>query len=58
MKTIVIRKYVNTHGYAKGGFKVGQLMVFLAKMGRLKIVCSRELPPIPLSVTVIKTFLE
>ena len=38
----------------KGGFKVGQLIAFLAKMGKLKIVWSRELPTILSSVTVIK----
>ncbi|MCL2931002.1 MAG: hypothetical protein MGG11_01490 [Trichodesmium sp. MAG_R03] len=43
-----------TARFTKGGFKVGQLMAFLAKIGKLKIVCSRALTPIPLSVTVIK----
>ena len=38
----------------KDGFKVGQHKVYLAKIGKLKIVWSRELPAIPSSVTVIK----
>jgi len=34
--------------FTKGGFKVGQLMVYLARIEKLKITWSRELPPIPL----------
>ena len=33
-----------TDRFTKGGFKVGQLMVYLAKIGKLKIVYLRELP--------------
>ena len=36
------------------GFKVHQDKVYLAKIGKLKIVWSRELPSAPSSVTVIK----
>ncbi len=36
------------------GFKVHQDKVYLAKIGKLKIVWSRELPAAPSSVTVIK----
>ena len=43
-----------TARFTKGGFKVGQHKVYLAKIGKLKIVWSRELPAIPSSVTVIK----
>ena len=43
-----------TARFIKGGFKVGQLMVYLAEIGKLKIMQSRELPPIPSSVKVIK----
>ena len=45
-----------TARFTKGGFKVGQLMVFLAKIRRLKIGCLRELPPIPSSVTPNQRF--
>ncbi len=40
--------------FRKGGFKVNQYSVTLAKIGELKIVWSRELPSSPSSVTVIK----
>ena len=40
--------------FTKDWFKVGQLMAFSAKIGKLKIVWSRELTSIPSSVTVIK----
>ena len=43
-----------TARFTKGGFKVGQHKVYLAKIGKLKIVWSRELPAIPSSVTVIR----
>ena len=39
-----------TARFTKGRFKVGQLMVYLGKIEKLKIVCSRELPAIPSSV--------
>ena len=48
------RMSLPTARFTKGGFKVGQHKVYLAKIGKLKIVWSRELPPIPSSVTVIK----
>ena len=37
-----------TARFTKGRFKVGQLMVYLARIEKLKIAWSRELPPIPL----------
>ena len=48
------RKSKQTARFTKGGFKVGQHKVYLAKIGKLKIVWSRELPNVPSSVTVIK----
>ena len=48
------RKSKQTARFTKGGFKVGQHKVYLAKIGKLKIVWSRELPAAPSSVTVIK----
>ncbi|GGA52558.1 transposase [Okeania sp. KiyG1] len=48
------RKSKQTARFTKGGFKVGQHKVYLAKIGKLKIVWSRELPTAPSSVTVIK----
>ena len=48
------RKSKQTARFRKGGFKVGQHKVYLAKIGKLKIVWSRELPAAPSSVTVIK----
>ncbi|NES69505.1 MAG: IS200/IS605 family element transposase accessory protein TnpB, partial [Okeania sp. SIO2D1] len=48
------RKSRQTARFTKGGFKVGQHKVYLAKIGKLKIVWSRELPAAPSSVTVIK----
>ncbi|WP_366558095.1 RNA-guided endonuclease TnpB family protein [Okeania sp. SIO3B5] len=48
------RKSRQTARFTKGRFKVGQHKVYLAKIGKLKIVWSRELPAIPSSVTVIK----
>ncbi len=48
------RKSRQTARFTKGGFKVGQNKVYLAKIGKLKIVWSRELPAAPSSVTVIK----
>ena len=48
------RKSKQTARFTKGGFKIGQHKVYLAKIGKLKIVWSRELPAPPSSVTVIK----
>ncbi len=49
------RKSKQTARFRKGGFKVGQHKVpSNAKIGKLKIVWSRQLPAIPSSVTVIK----
>ncbi|NEQ72319.1 MAG: IS200/IS605 family element transposase accessory protein TnpB [Okeania sp. SIO2C9] len=48
------RKSKQTARFTKGGFKVGQHKVYLAKVGKLKIIWSRELPAAPSSVTVIK----
>ena len=48
------RKSRQTARFRKGGFKVGQHKVYLAKIGKLKIIWSRELPSEPSSVTVIK----
>ncbi|MGD1703362.1 RNA-guided endonuclease InsQ/TnpB family protein [Dapis sp. BLCC M229] len=48
------RKSKQTARFRKGGFKLGQHKVYLAKIGKLKIVWSRELPAAPSSVTVIK----
>ena len=48
------RKSKQTARLTRGGFKVGQHKVYLAKIGQLKIVWSRELPAAPSSVTVIK----
>ena len=42
--------------FTKGGFQVGQHNIYLAKIGRLKILFSRELPPIPSSVTPNQRF--
>ncbi len=48
------RKSRQTARFTKGGFKVGQHKVYLAKIGKLKIIWSRGLPTAPSSVTVIK----
>ncbi|NEQ71772.1 MAG: IS200/IS605 family element transposase accessory protein TnpB [Okeania sp. SIO2C9] len=48
------RKSLATARFTKVGFKIGQDKVYLAKIGKLKIVWSRELPAAPSSVTVIK----
>ncbi|NEP05322.1 MAG: transposase [Okeania sp. SIO2G4] len=48
------RKSRQTAKFTKGGFKIGQHKVYLAKIGKLKIVWSRELPASPSSVTLIK----
>ncbi|MCL2937128.1 MAG: hypothetical protein MGU50_11410 [Trichodesmium sp. MAG_R02] len=43
-----------TARFTKGGFKVGQPMVYLARIGKLKILWSMERPAISSSVTVVK----
>nr|WP_293103961.1 RNA-guided endonuclease TnpB family protein [Okeania sp. SIO2F4] len=49
------RKSRQTARFTKEGFKVGQHKVpSNAKIGKLKIVWSRELPAVPSSVTVVK----
>ncbi len=48
------RKSKQSARFTKGGFKVGQNKVYLAKIGKLKIAWSRELPGQPSSVTIIK----
>ena len=48
------RKSKQTAKFTRGGFKVHQHTVYLAKIGKVKIVWSRELPSTPSSVTVIK----
>ncbi len=48
------RKSGQSARFTRGGFKVGQHNVKLAKIGKVKIVWSRELPSEPSSVTVIK----
>jgi putative transposase len=48
------KKPKQTARFTKGGLKIGQHKVYLAKIGKLKIVWSRELPAAPSSVTVIK----
>ncbi|NES87853.1 MULTISPECIES: RNA-guided endonuclease InsQ/TnpB family protein [Okeania] len=48
------RKSKQTARFTLRGFKLHQDKVYLAKIGKLKIVWSRELPAAPSSVTVIK----
>ncbi len=48
------RKSKQSAKFTDNGFKVKQHKVYLAKIGDLKIVWSRELPSRPSSVTVIK----
>lgn len=48
------RKSKQTARFTRGGFKVGQHKIKLAKIGRIKILWSRKLPSKPSSVTVIK----
>jgi len=48
------RKHKQSARFRKGGFKINQKTVYLAKMGKLKIVWSRLLPSEPSSVTVIQ----
>jgi putative transposase len=48
------RKSKQSAKFTNNGFKINQHNVYLAKIGKLKIVWSRELPSEPSSVTVIK----
>ena len=48
------RKSKQTAKFTRGGFKVYQHNVYLAKIGKIKIKGRRELPSTPSSVTVIK----
>ncbi len=48
------RKSKQTARLTKRAFRVSQHKVYLAKIGKLKVVCSRKLPAAPSSVTVIK----
>ena len=48
------RKSRQSARFTRGGFKVGQHNVYLAKIGKVKIIWSRDLPSDPSSVTVIK----
>ncbi|MEM7716127.1 MAG: RNA-guided endonuclease TnpB family protein [Cyanobacteria bacterium P01_A01_bin.68] len=48
------RKARQSARFRKGGFKIYQHFVSLAKIGKLKIIWSRVLPSEPSSVTVIK----
>ena len=48
------RKHKQSARFRKGGFRVNERTVYLAKIGKLKIVWSRPLPCEPSSVTVIK----
>lgn len=48
------RKARQSARFRKGGFKIYQHFVSLAKIGKLKIIWSRVLPSEPTSVTVIK----
>lgn len=48
------RKHKQSARFRKGGFKVNEKTVYLAKIGKLKTVWSRPLPCEPSSVTVIQ----
>ncbi|GET44320.1 RNA-guided endonuclease InsQ/TnpB family protein [Microseira wollei] len=48
------RRAAQSAGFTKGGFKVHQTSVYLAKIGKVKVVWSRPLPAQPSSVTIIK----
>jgi putative transposase len=48
------RRAAQSARFTRGGFKVHQRSVYLAKVGKLEIVWSRSLPSEPSSVTVIK----
>lgn len=48
------RKSKQTARFTRGGFKISQDKVYLAKIGKLKVIWSRKLPCEPSSLTVIK----
>ncbi|WPF89102.1 RNA-guided endonuclease TnpB family protein [Cyanobacterium aponinum AL20118] len=48
------RKSNQSARFTRGGFKVGQHKIKLAKIGKVKIIWSRKLPNPPSSATVIK----
>jgi len=48
------RRTIQTARFRKGGFKVKESKVYLAKIGDIKVKWSRPLPSEPSSVTVIK----
>lgn len=48
------RKSCQKARFTRGGFKVNEYNVYLAKIGKLKTIWSRPLPSEPSSVTVIK----
>lgn len=48
------RKSKQTARFTRGGFKLNKHNVYLAKIGKVKIIWSRELPAEPSSATVIK----
>ncbi|BAY41842.1 transposase (plasmid) [Nostoc sp. NIES-2111] len=48
------RRAAQSARFCKGGFKVCQTSVYLAKVGQVEIVWSRALPAEPSSVTVLK----
>ncbi|MBP0027176.1 RNA-guided endonuclease TnpB family protein [Roseofilum sp. Guam] len=48
------RKSKQSARFTRGGFKVHQHNVYLAKIGKVKIVWSQELPSEPSSVTMVK----
>ncbi|WP_414563574.1 MULTISPECIES: RNA-guided endonuclease InsQ/TnpB family protein [unclassified Anabaena] len=48
------RRAAQSARFRKGGFKVCQTSVYLAKIGQVEVVWSRQLPAEPSSVTVVK----
>ena len=48
------RKSRQSARFRTGGFSIKHGKIYLAKIGRIKVVWSRELPSLPSSVTVIK----
>jgi len=48
------RKGKQSARFRKGGFSIKHEKVYLARIGRIKVVWSKELPSLPSSVTVIK----
>ncbi|MCL2932859.1 MAG: transposase [Trichodesmium sp. MAG_R03] len=48
------KKSRQTARFTKGGFKVGQYQVYLATIGKLKVVWPKSLPSQPTSATIIK----